>query len=163
MDSLKGSGAQPSITCSSCTAGNSHWEAGCKSSVVSERPCEWRMSCDVNLQTLRLLTDLLVSTFRHLQSILHIWARGVFKKWDWVLLCTCLKPSDEPPLCFKVNPNPLHWPSKSRLMGLCSALRPHLRPPHSYLCPADIDHSFRASNTTLSSFKTQSLCVRTLG
>lgn len=108
------------------------------------------------------MPGLLVSTFHYLQSILHTEASVVFYRCDWVLLITCLKPSDELPLCFKVNPNPLRWPSKPSLIRLCSPLQTHLRPPYPYLCPPDIACSFKASDMTLSVLpsKLKSLCPR---
>lgn len=90
-----------------------------------------------------------MATFGHFQAILYIAARGVFQKSDWVLLFICLKPCDELPLCFKVNPNPLSWLSRPSTTHLWSSLCPLLRPPHPYLCPPDINHSFRASDATL--------------
>lgn len=91
-----------------------------------------------------------MATFGHFQATLYIAARGVFQKSDWVLLFICLKPcDDELLLCFKVNPNPLSWLSRPGMTHLWSSLCPLLRPPLPYLCPPDIDHSFRASETTV--------------
>lgn len=46
------------------------------------------------------------------------------------MLFLCLKPSDELPPGFEVNPNPLHWPSRPSMLCLCLPLQPHLRPPY---------------------------------
>ena len=151
-DSPHSSGGQSSVTCHSCAAGSSHRRGEAKLQRLQRNHLSDKRL--VMSQASPMVCYLLPTNW---PSCGHSWplpshslhsSRGVFQKSDWVLFI-CFKPCDEHQLCFKVNPHPLSWLSRPSMTHLWSSLCPFLRPPHPYLCPPDIDHSFRASDATL--------------
>lgn len=70
--------------------------------------------------------------FHFWPSPIHFPHRGQkgLLKCGRVLLFTCLKPTEELLLCFKVNPNLRPCPSKHSLAFLCSPFQTHFRSPN---------------------------------
>lgn len=93
-----------------------------------------RLPSDVNFQILGrvFMPTNWVPCFYFWPSPTHFPHRGQegLLKCDWVLLFTCLKPAEELPLYFKVNPNLWPHPSKHSLAFLCSPFQTHFRSPN---------------------------------